>query len=103
MISDLREPLRLKGSDPSRDLTLPEGMAARLGEEEMAAPVVALTPRENIRESSMVGMKSPKKKVIRAIVGCQNQQNLYLIPPTGVVKLLQYSGSRVELRDGFSS
>ena len=34
----------------------------------------------------------------------QNQQYLYpKFPPTIVVKLLQYSGSRVELRDGFSS
>ena len=34
----------------------------------------------------------------------QNQQYLYSkFPPTAVVKLLQYSGSRVELRDGFSS
>ena len=33
----------------------------------------------------------------------QNQQYLYpKFPPTAVVKLLQYSGSRVELRDGFS-
>ena len=34
----------------------------------------------------------------------RNQQYLYpKFPPTAVVKLLQYSGSRVELRDGFSS
>ena len=34
----------------------------------------------------------------------QNQQYLYpKFPPTAVVKLLQYSGSRVEHRDGFSS
>ena len=33
----------------------------------------------------------------------RNQQNLYpKFPPTAVVKLLQYSGSRVEHRDGFS-
>ena len=33
-----------------------------------------------------------------------NQQYLYpKFPPTAVVKLLQYSGSRVEHRDGFSS
>ena len=33
-----------------------------------------------------------------------NQQYLYpKFPPTTVVKLLQYSDSRVELRDGFSS
>ena len=32
-----------------------------------------------------------------------NQQNLYPRIPTVVAKLLQYSGSRVELRDGFSS
>ena len=32
-----------------------------------------------------------------------NQQNLYLIPPTIVAWLLQYSGSRVEHKDGFSS
>ena len=34
----------------------------------------------------------------------RNQQYLYpKFPPTTVVKLLQYSGSRVEHRDGFSS
>ena len=34
----------------------------------------------------------------------QNQQNLYpKFPPIAIVKLLQYSGSRVEHRDGFSS
>ena len=33
----------------------------------------------------------------------RNQQNLYPKAPTVVAKLLQYSGSRVELRDGFSS
>ena len=34
----------------------------------------------------------------------QNQQYLYpKSPPTAVVKLLQYRGSKVELRDGFSS
>ena len=34
----------------------------------------------------------------------RNQQNLYpKFLPTAVVKLLQYSVSRVELRDGFSS
>ena len=34
----------------------------------------------------------------------RNQQNLYpRIPTTDVAKLLQYSGSRVEHRDGFSS
>ena len=34
----------------------------------------------------------------------QNQQYLYpKFPLTVVVKLLRYSGSRVELRDGFSS
>ena len=33
-----------------------------------------------------------------------NRQYLYpKFPPTAVVKLLQYSGSRVEHRDGFSS
>ena len=32
-----------------------------------------------------------------------NQQNLYLFPPTVVALLLQYSGSRVEHKDGFSS
>ena len=31
------------------------------------------------------------------------QQNLYLIPPTSIALLLQYSGSKVEHRDGFSS
>ena len=33
----------------------------------------------------------------------QNQQNLYPRTPTVVAKVLQYSGSRVELKDGFSS
>ena len=33
----------------------------------------------------------------------RNQQNLYPRVSTTVVKLLQYSSSRVELRDGFSS
>ena len=34
----------------------------------------------------------------------RNQQYLYpIFPPTAVVKLLQYSGSRVEHKDGFSS
>ena len=32
-----------------------------------------------------------------------NQQNLYLIPPTVVALLLQYSGSRIVHRDEFSS
>ena len=32
-----------------------------------------------------------------------NQQYLYPKTPTAVEKLLQYSGFRVELRDGFSS
>ena len=37
-------------------------------------------------------------------VGVRNQQNLYpRIPTTDVAKLLQYSGSRVEHRDGFSA
>ena len=37
-------------------------------------------------------------------VGVQNQQNLLpRIPTTDVAKLLQYSGSRVEHRDRFSS
>ena len=37
-------------------------------------------------------------------VGVRNQQNLYpRIPTTDVAKLLQYSGSRVEHRDGLSS
>ena len=37
-------------------------------------------------------------------VGVRNQQNLYTrIPTTGVAKLLQYSDSRVEHGDGFSS
>ena len=34
--------------------------------------------------------------------GILNQQNLYLIPPTVVALLLQYSGSRIIHRDGFS-
>ena len=34
----------------------------------------------------------------------RNHQYFYSkFPPTAVVKLLQYNGSRVELRDGFSS
>ena len=33
----------------------------------------------------------------------RNQLNLYPKSPTAVAKLLQYSGSRVEHRDGFSS
>ena len=37
-------------------------------------------------------------------VGVRNQQKLYpKIPTTDVAMLLQYSGSRVEHRDGFSS
>ena len=37
-------------------------------------------------------------------VGVRNQQNLYpRIPTIDVAKLLQYNGSRVEHRDGFSS
>ena len=32
----------------------------------------------------------------------QNQQNLYPRVSTAVARLLQYSSSRVELRDGFS-
>ena len=37
-------------------------------------------------------------------VGVRNQQNLYhRIPNTNVAKLLQYSESRVEHGDGFSS
>ena len=37
-------------------------------------------------------------------VGVRNQQNLYpRIPTTDVAKLLQYSDSRVEHRDGLSS
>ena len=41
--------------------------------------------------------------MIRVSRGIVNQQNLYLFPPTAVALLLQYSGSRVEHRDGFSS
>ena len=41
--------------------------------------------------------------LIRATVGMRNQQNLYPKAPTVVAKLLRYSGSKVELRDGFSS
>ena len=46
-----------------------------------------------------------RDKVVRlSQVGVRNQQNLYpRIPTTDVAKLLQYSGSRVEHRDGFSS
>ena len=40
--------------------------------------------------------------VIRVSWGILNQQNLYLIPPTTVALLLQYSGSRIVHRDGFS-
>ena len=35
--------------------------------------------------------------------GILNQQNLYLIPPTTIALLLQYSDSRIVHRDGFSS
>ena len=38
-----------------------------------------------------------------SVVGILNEQNLYLIPPTVVALLLQYSGSRIIHRDGFSS
>ena len=55
----IRDPLSLKGSDPSRDLTSPEGMIASLGEEGMAAPASVLNPRENRMESSTVGIKNP--------------------------------------------
>ena len=42
--------------------------------------------------------------LLKIQVGVWNQQNLYpRIPTTDVAKLLQYSGSRVEHRDGFSS
>ena len=51
--------MSLKGSDPCRDLTLLEGMTARLGEEGMAAAADVLNPRENRMESSTVGMKNP--------------------------------------------
>ena len=47
-------------------------------------------------------------KIIRVLlirlgqVGVRNQQNLYpRIPTADVAKLLQFSGSRVEQRDGF--
>ena len=40
--------------------------------------------------------------VIHGTVGMRNQQNLYPKSPTVVAKLIQYSGSRVELMDGFS-
>ena len=35
--------------------------------------------------------------------GILNQQNLYLIPPPVVSLLLQYNGSRMVHKDGFSS
>ena len=41
--------------------------------------------------------------LIRATIGMRNQQNLYPKALTAVAKLLRYSGSKVELRDGFSS
>ena len=41
--------------------------------------------------------------LIHATVGMWNQQYLYPKNPIVVEKLLQYSGSRVEHRDGFSS
>ena len=34
---------------------------------------------------------------------CIGINKIYILNPTTVVKLLQYSGSRVEQRDGFSS
>ena len=37
------------------------------------------------------------------VVGMRNQQNLYPKAPSVVAKLLQYSSSRVKLKDGFSS
>ena len=43
------------------------------------------------------------RHLIRVPWGILNQKNLYLIPPTTVALLLQYSGSRVVHRDGFSS
>ena len=33
---------------------------------------------------------------------CIGINKIYILNPTVVVKLLQYSGSRVELKDGFS-
>ena len=43
-------------------------------------------------------------KLIRATVGLPEPTKfIILIPPIAVAKLLQYSGSRVEHRDGFSS
>ena len=57
-----------------------------------------LQPLRNWQGFLLLPFDSCLSKVIR------NQQYLYpKFPPTAVVKLLQYSGSRVELRNGFSS
>ena len=34
---------------------------------------------------------------------CIGIKKIYILNPTAVIKLLQYSGSRVEYMDGFSS
>ena len=41
--------------------------------------------------------------MICGTVGVWNKQYLYPRIPTAIAKLLQYSGSRVEFKDGFSS
>ena len=53
--------------------------------------------RTRVPSPATVPFDSCHSRVIR------NQQNLYPRVPTDVAELLQYSGSRVELRDGFSS
>ena len=53
---------------------------------------------------SKKGVHLIKEEIRLVQVGVRNQQNLYpRIPTTDVAKLLQYSGSRVEHEDGFSS
>ena len=45
-----------------------------------------------------------RRHLIRATVGVpESTKFISSIPSTAVAKLLQYRGSRVELRDGFSS
>ena len=44
-----------------------------------------------------------KVLVIRMQSRCYGINNIYILNPTAIAKLLQYSGSRVEHRDEFSS
>ena len=43
-----------------------------------------------------------RRHLIHIRQGVRNQQNLYLFPPTSLAWLLQYSGFKVEHRDGVS-